>query len=102
MKKPTENNPTSFATGFAIGALVGVIGYLVYGTSRGENLKENFQKELDRIRKILYREGLVETKNASFVEIMSVIQNQAQGLLDGMPKKKRTYAKKSNRKFKGV
>lgn len=102
MAKVSENNSTSFASGFAIGAVVGVFGYLVYGTSRGEDLRENFQKEFDKIRELLYEEGIIDSQSASLTEIISAVQNQAQGLLDGMPKKKRTYAKKSNRKFKGI
>lgn len=102
MKKTIENNPTSFAAGFAVGAVAGIIGYLVYGTSRGEDLKKNFQKELDRIRGLLYQEGVIDSQEASLMEIIAAVQDQAQGLLDGMPKKKRTYAKKANKKFKGV
>lgn len=85
-----------------MGTVVGIIGYLVYGTSRGEDLKKNFQKELDKIRELLYHEGVIESKDANLIEIISAVQNQAQNLLDGMPQKKRIYVKKSNKKFKGV
>jgi gas vesicle protein len=98
----TTNSTGSFASGFAMGAVVGVIGYLVYGTSRGKDLKTNFQKEFDRIRDMLYQEGVIETQNASLLSIIAAVQTHAQALLDGMPQKKRSYAKKSNKKFKGV
>lgn len=102
MKKTTQNDQGSFAAGLAVGAVMGVLGYLMYGTSRGKELKSNFQKEFEKIRSTLYEEGVIESPDASIIEIVASVQQNIQTIIDGMPKQKRTYAKKSQKKFKGV
>ncbi len=100
-KKTTEEN--SYASGFAVGVAAGVIGYLVFGTEKGEHLRTNFKQKLDEAKARLYEQGLIESPDISLSELIVVLQTQAQVLIDGMPQKKGSAKpRKKSKKFKGV
>lgn len=99
MAKNAAAEPGSFATGFALGAVVGVVGYLAYGTNKGKDIKAKLRDEFDRVQELLYEEGVTESPDASIMEIIAAVQEQAQAVIDGMPQKKRSYTKKKPKKF---
>lgn len=102
MAKNVQTDPGSFASGFALGAVVGVVGYLVYGTSRGKDIRAKLQDEFERVQALLYEEGVTDSPEASLMEVIAAVQEQAQAIMDGMPQKKRSYSKKKPKKFSGT
>jgi gas vesicle protein len=102
MAKKTADD-SAYASGFAVGIVAGLVGYLLFGTEKGSELRVSFRKKIDEVKSRLYEEGMIESTNISLPELIAVLQEQAQAIVDGLPKKKPVAGgKKRGKRFKGV
>ncbi len=103
-----------FATGFGLGMLTGVVGYFLFGTKRGQQLRKSLSQEWQHAQSHLQEQGVLsksaEEKEQSLSEFLNQLKNQILTELDldlddqpVKPAKKRTYQKKKNpRQFTGT
>lgn len=113
----TENNPSQpveFTQGFALGLLAGVVGFFVFGTKEGKELRTKLVDEWGDAREFLHEQGLLKTPEQleTFSQILRTAkQSLAKTLeLDWFEEpnvvkhsgKKRQYRRKSTTQFTGV
>jgi gas vesicle protein len=107
-----NDNNGSFLNGFAVGLLAGAMGYFLFGTDRGSDIRENLNIEWEKAKTELEKEGVItEGKSlrelivAKINEISSLSKAQpASGKQPAKPRSKalNSKAKSSAKKFKGV
>jgi hypothetical protein len=110
---PQQREVGSFTSGFTLGFLTGALGYYLFATDRGIQLRKRLMTEWEVTKESMVKEGLVTNPNMTFREFLNDIlqkfskltpssQTQSMGLLaqskGGRPRVKRDHSKK----FKGV
>jgi len=101
----------SFLSGFSIGIVAGAVGYFLFGTNRGRNLKAHLTAEWEIARKTLPDRGDGGLNYTSITELInSISQTILTAETQGREKleqhrasyEKRATARKAKPKFKGV
>ncbi|GEM_PF-5599646 len=91
----------SFGAGFMVGVLAGIIGYLAFGTDKGEDFRKNLRDKLEEARKILYQEGVIDAPDMPLPEVVAALREQAEALLEAAAKSKAGVSQKKE-KFRGL
>ena len=85
-----------------VGLLTGLIGYLAFGTERGEDFRDNLREKFEEARETLYKEGLIESADMSIPEVVEVLREKAETLFETATKSKSLPKPKKREKFRGL
>lgn len=114
MTEKTVTQHADFTQGFALGLLAGVVGFFIFGTQEGKELREKLTDEWEDARDFLQEQGLLKTPEQieTFSQILRTAKQSLAKTLEldwfeepDTPKhsgKKRQYRRKSTTQFTGV
>ncbi len=85
-----------------VGLLTGMIGYLAFGTDKGEDFRRNLREKLEEARKILYQEGVIDSPDLPLPEVVAALRQQAESLFKAASKNQPGSKSPKDEKFRGL
>ena len=107
----SDNNDGSFLNGFTVGLLAGAVGYFLFGTNKGTDVRKNLAAEWEKAKGELEKEGVIEEGRSLKEMITGAINKISDSAKTQIPNNKsqpKSKSKISNskkttkKKFKGV
>lgn len=82
---PNHHDSGSFVGGFTVGLFAGALGYFLFGTKRGGQVRSQLVSEWDKAKDQLVDQGVLESKDISLGELLkdffgSVFNSVAQSM----------------------
>jgi gas vesicle protein len=106
MSDPDQGN---FLTGFTFGLFAGAMGYFLFGTEKGEELREQLSQEWESAKNDMAEAGVIDQShtirdvvNLVLNKINTEIEANQQSASSTKTHKNTPREKKSTKKFKGI
>lgn len=102
-----DQDQGNFLTGFTFGLFAGAMGYFLFGTKRGEEMRGQIAQEWEMARTELSESGVVE-KNHTIRDVIQTVLTKINDHIDAAGQEAATKTHKQHRekratkKFKGV
>lgn len=105
----SDQDQGNFLTGFTFGLFAGAMGYFLFGTPKGEELRSQLAEEWDLAKNDLTEAGVIGQNN-SIRDVINLVLNKVsthieeaqQTTLATKTHKTAHREKKLNKKFKGI
>lgn len=102
-----DQDQGNFLTGFTFGLFAGAMGYFLFGTQKGEEMRQQISQEWEQAKEEMVKSGVVESKHSirdvidlMLAKVAANIEEANQATTAKTHKQHRE--KRETKKFKGV